>query len=153
MNTTQVIINDYERDRRTTILLEIADFDVIDGVWEEEDRLLVELQEQPAFAGRRRWCDLDPTHFRVLLCHHLTKVAEMDDVDKSDAGNPMGRSLCRLLAAFVFCLQRRSESHIELMHVNRISETEVAYDFWACLNMALDMPRRRAGFRVIVDNT
>ena len=154
MSTCTVIINDFENDRRTVVAFGSDEFAVVEEMWEEPDKVLVGLQENTLFTGKTRWIDLDPTHYRILLMRNLTLVGELTDEQRADHENPTVRSLHFLLCAFITCLQKRCESFLELLHVNRLGETEVAYDYTACLNLAVDYPRQpKGGLRIIVDNT
>jgi hypothetical protein len=151
--TSTVIINDFETNRRTLSILEDADFNVVNGVWENEDPLLVEMQNNPFFAGRRRWCDLDPTHYRLMILRNLTQVAQIGDDERGNENNLIVRSLHFLLCAMIHCLQRRAESMLELVRINRLNEHEITFDYTATLNMHIEMPKPKAGkLFVVVDN-
>lgn len=150
--TTAIIINDYPTDRRTQLVFTPDDFEIVENNWEETDRLLMGLREVDQFKGRERWCDLDPTHWRILILSNLVKAAALDEETSRDAGHPVIKSLHFLIAGLIVCLELRSESKIELMHINRVGNDEVAYDYAACLNMAVDR-LRPTSFRVVVDNT
>lgn len=154
--STTVIINDFIKDRRTTIVFHESDFLRVEENWETPDRLLAELQDHPVFAKRERWSDLNPTHFRLLLMSNLRKTADLSEEDMATPDNPTVTSLQFLICALIYCLQRRTESQIEMMRINRIGDHEVAYDYAASLNMAVDLPKKdgpKGGLRVIVNNT
>lgn len=150
---TTVVINDLSADQRHVILFNRPDdFQQADAFWETENQLLLDLQHTDFFIGRKRWCDLDPQHFRFLLMNNLSKVAALP-VDHQVPDNEVMRSLTFLLSALIKCLENRTQSTIELMRLNRLAEREVLYDFSASVNLHLDdnMPPRK-GLRVIVDN-
>lgn len=151
---TTVVINDLAADQRHVILFNRPhDFQRADAFWENEDPLLLELQHTDFFIGRKRWTDLDPQHFRFLLMNNLSKVAAVPVEDQLDPGNPAMSSLTFLLSALIKCLERRTQSTIELMRLNRLAEHEVLYDFSASVNLHLDDKKPpRKGLRVIVDN-
>ena len=152
MSTTTVIVNDFTNNRRTLTILDNEHFSKIAEIWENEDQILIEMQENDFFAGRRRWCDLNPTHFRLMVARNLTIAASMTFEEHNDPKHPVIRSLHLLMAALVFCLQRRSECLVELVRIARISESEVSYDFAASLNMAIDPQKPKNSLRIIVDN-
>lgn len=153
---TTVIINDFSTDRRVAILFNHPqDFARVDAYWETEDKLLVGLSDlNEAFAGRRRWCDLSPTHYRFLIMETLNKMAALSDEEQSDDTNPTMVSLTFVLTAFIKLLENVTESTIELLRLNRLGDHEVLYDYAGSINMHLDSIRpKRDGLRVIVDNT
>lgn len=152
MPTVTVIINDYQIDRRTVLLLEEEDFSRVSENWENEDRILIEMQENPFFEGRTRWCDINPTHWRLMVATNLARISNLSDAQRVDATHPVVMSLNFLIGGLIFCLQHRTESQIELMHINRINDSEVVYDYHACLNMAIDLPKPKSGLRVVIDN-
>lgn len=152
MSTTTVIVNDFTTDRRTLTILDHTHFDRMAAVWECEDAILVEMQGNDFFAGKRRWCDLNPTHYRLMVARNLTIAAAMSDAERVDTTHPAIRSLHLLMAGLVLCLQRRAECLVELMRIARISDSEVSYDFAASLNMAIDAQRPKNDLRIIVDN-
>jgi hypothetical protein len=155
--TTTVIINDFVKDRRSVIVFHEPDFMSVEEHWEKSDRLLADLQDHPAFTKRERWCDLNPTHYRLLLMSNLKKLAALSDDEMKTPNNATISSLQFLICALIYCLQRRTESLIEMMRINRIGDHEVAYDYAASLNMAVDLPRKdggpKGGLRVIVNNS
>ena len=152
MSLTTVIVNDFTNNRRTQTILTQDHFDKMAAVWENEDAILIDMQDNDFFAGRRRWCDLNPTHFRLMISRNLTIAATMPNDQRDDHNHPVIRSLHLLMAAMVICLQQRSECLVELMRIARMSEVEVTFDFSASLNMAIDVQRPKGGLRVVVDN-
>lgn len=151
---TTVVINDLETDQRHVILFNRPnDFQRVDAFWDNEDKLLLDLQHTDFFIGKKRWCDLEPQHFRFLLMNNLSKVAALSVEDQSDSTNEVMSSLTFLLTALIKCLEQRTQSTIELMRLNRLAEHAILYDFSASVNLHLDDKRpRRRGLRVIVDN-
>jgi hypothetical protein len=152
MSISVVIVNDFVTDRRTVTMLDGSHFERMEAVWEHEDQILIDMQGNDFFAGRRRWCDLNPTHYRLMVTRNLTIAAGITDAERTDPNHPVIRSLHLLMAGLVICLQRRSECLIELMRIARIGENEVSFDFAASLNMAVDLQKPKNGLRIIVDN-
>lgn len=153
---TTVIINDFSTDRRVAILFNHPqDFTRADAYWEVEDKLLVGLSGlNEAFKDRRRWCDLTPTHFRFLIMESLNKMSGLTDEEQADETNPTMASLTFILTAFIKSMETMTESTIELLRLNRLTDHEVLYDYAGSINMQLDSIRpKRDGLRVIVDNT
>ena len=151
---TTVVINDLATDQRHVILFNRpGDFQRADAFWENEDAVLLGLQHTDFFIGRKRWCDLDPQHFRFLLMNNLSKVAALSTQDQDDPANEVMSSLTFLLTSLIKCLEHRTQSTIELMRLNRLAEHEVLYDLSASVNLHLDDKKPpRKGLRVIVDN-
>ncbi len=152
--TTTVIINDFSIDRKTAIMFNHPqDFVQVEAVWEKEDKLLRELGSNESFAGKTRWCDLTPSHFRFLIMATLSKLAMITEAQSMQPGNLEMASLTFLLTAFIKCLEDKTESTIELMRINRLGEDEVLYDYAGSINMHFDTLRPKKKLRVIVDNT
>ena len=150
---TTVVVNDFVIDRRIAVLFNPHDFKRVDTFWEQEDKILVDLQCQDSFKGHLRWCDLTPTQFRFLIMANLNRCAELSDMEQADPTNPTMASLTFLLTGFIKRLELNTESTLELMKINRLGESEVLYDYTGSINMHLDSLRPRSGLRVIVDNT
>lgn len=151
---TTVVINDLAADQRHVILFHRPhDFQRADALWENEDEILRGLQHTDFFIGRKRWCDLDPQHFRFLIMTNLSKVAALPVEEQDDPQNKTMTGLTFLLTALIKCLERRTQSTLEFMRLNRLADHEVLYDFSASVNLHLDdkTPPRK-GLRVIVDN-
>ena len=141
MATTTVVINDFTNNRRTVIILDNRQFDLVAQAWGNEDSILVDMQRNNFFAGRTRWCDLNPTHFRLMVAHNMTMLARLPGDEHEDPKHPVNRSLNFLMTGLVVCLQHRTECLIELLRIARMSETEITYEFSASLNMAIDMQK------------
>ena len=154
---TSVIINDYVVNKRVKLFFLPDDFDMIDEQWKEPDQVLVNLQHLDFFKGRERWCDLEPAHFRLLVAKNLQNASFLAEEDRIDDDNPIVSSLNFLICALIRCLERLSDSHLEMMKLNRVGELEVSIEFNAALRMeAPSKPARKGGFdpfSIIVDNT
>lgn len=151
---TTVIINDLSVDQRHVILFHRPDdFQRADQFWEVEDPILIALQHTDFFIGRKRWCELNPQHFRFLLMNSLSKVAALSVEEQGNENNKVMADLTFLLTTLIKCLELRTESTIELMRFNRLTENEMLYDFTASVNLHLDNKKPPTkGLRVIVDN-
>jgi hypothetical protein len=152
MATTTVVINDFTNNRRTVTILDNRQYDLVAQAWGNEDSILVDMQRNAFFAGRTRWCDLNPTHFRLMVAHNMTLAAKLPDDEHADPKHPVIKSLNFLMCGLVLCLQYRTECLIELLRIARMSETEITYDFSASLNMAIDTQKPKNGLRIVVDN-
>jgi hypothetical protein len=151
--TTTVIINDFSLDRRTAIMFNHPqDFVQIEANWEREDKLLRDLGGTEAFQGKTRWCDLTPSHFRFLIMAALTKVADIPETESTQPGNQEMATLTFLLTGFIKCLEDRTESTIDLMRINRLSEDEILYDYAGSINMHFDSFRSKKKLRVIIEH-
>lgn len=173
--STTIIINDYVNNRRAHLVFVMHDFEIMAKFWFSTDRVLEELQQHRAFAGRRRWCDLEPKHYRLLLMQNLVAADALDEPTLTDDDHPVVRSLNFLFMAMCHCIAQRLGGEVEMLRVNRLSKTEITYEVEAAL-MQLDIevgtinapdepseaapdapvpdaPSFGPGFRVIVDNT
>ena len=145
-----VIINDFTNNSRSTIILKDDNLKKAEVAWAKEDKILLELQETSFFAGRKRWCDLTPTHFRLMIAHNITISNKLSDVEKLNTNNTIIQSLHFLISALIICLQIRAECLIELMRIDRINENDVTYDFSASLYTTQIKPK--IDLHLIVDN-
>jgi hypothetical protein len=141
-------------NRRFFVNIEKEDFDVIEMFWNNSDKLLDDLQKNYFFEGKKNWCDLSPTHYRLLITQNLTKVAQLSEVDRSDKDNGTVRSLRFLISALIYCLETRAESLVETMKINRLDEYQVIFDYSANINIPLSIskPEEKKPFTVVVDN-
>ncbi len=154
MTHTIVTTTDFERKRRASIILETGEFDKIARIWDNEDRILVQMQDHPFFAGRTRWRDLDPVHFRLMVMQNLSMASRLSDDEFLEESNPVIVSLNFVLGALVYCLRQKASSRIDLLRITRFAEQEVAFDFSATMETMEKgtPPPRQQPFRVVVDN-
>jgi hypothetical protein len=160
MNTT-VILNDFETGKRFINMIDNTDMAVIKKVWMLGDTILAEMQEHPAFAGKQRWCDLDPKHFTIMIISILNSAAKLSDHDRVDITHPVVSSLRFLYSALIMCLQSRCDSIIEMIRFNRLGENDVTYDFTATFNIfegnyafknTPPVGSAKLGLKLVVDN-
>lgn len=151
--STTVILTDYPRNRRATILYLDEDFRDIEPLWDKGDRLLEELKDHPVFANRVTWRALAVVHWRILIIQNLALVAQLSSEEADDDDNPVVRSLNFLMMGLIACLERQTGSTIELLRVDRVGEHDVAFSLNASLDHDLDLPKPKAGLRIVVDNT
>jgi hypothetical protein len=149
---TTVIINDFINDRRTTIVLHQDYFDKIETIWHKEDRILLEMQDNDFFAGRTKWSDLSPSHFRLMITRNMTVASELPDDERNDSRHPVVRSMHMLMTALIYCIQENTESLVDLLRIIRHSETQITYDFSASLNVIVDISKPNSDLRIVVDN-
>lgn len=149
---TLVVLLDHEDGHRAEITLGQDDHEELDAVWTKPDRLLVELQSNEFFAGRSRWCDLDPWHYTQLIERNMAKLTALSLLDRGDPRNPVVHSMTGLLTGLVRCLEERCQCIVELLRVTRVHATAVTFDYTATMNHAVMSPRRPVGFKVVVDN-
>ena len=145
-----VIIYDFTENIKTNIFLTETQFEKMESVWNNEDRILVEMQDNEIFNGCTRWCDLSPFHLRLMITQNLNMAMPILLEEKKHHNNPIMDSLKLLLSALVLCLQRNAECSIEILKICRFDENKVNFDFSANL---ISIPNRsRVDLRVIVDN-
>jgi hypothetical protein len=153
---TTVIINDYVIDRRVNIMLDANDFEIAERVLAvpEPDELLMQLQHLETFQGRTHLSHLEPFHYRVMITMNLKKVAAIRGVS-IDLADPAVKSLVFLVACLILCLEKRADSHIELLKLNRVGELDVTVEFSALMSIEDKTPKKKkkGGITVVVDNT
>jgi hypothetical protein len=148
-----VIINDFESNKRISIYFTPADFVLVDEVWNNEDRLLRDLQHLDPFAGRLRWCDLEPAHYRVMIARNLQRVSEMKEEERTDNDNPIVASLNFLICAFIRCFEMAADCHIDMMRFARLEGLDVSIEITSTQRMETKPKKIKSGIEVVVDNT
>lgn len=133
-----VVVNDYVRNKRMSLYYSEDDLQMAMKSWEAEDQVLVHLQAHPMFAGRRRWCDLEPHHYRLMVTKSISMVGELSDEERLDHTNPVVLSNNFLLCALAICLNKRMDGMIEVLRLSRISDIDVSFEYSAILNQ--DIP-------------
>lgn len=143
-----VIISDHVVERRMSLLLNAADFEI--ERLTETDALLAAFQDHPVFTGCKRWLDLDIVHFHALIINMLKICADQPPTEAANQMPPLVVRLSLLLCSLINLIQRRTGSVIELLRVNRIGADEVLYDYSARLDIVFVPPK--TGLRVVIDN-
>lgn len=150
---------------KTSIVYSGNDFERIAQIWENEDRLLAEMQFHPKFAGRLRWCDLEHEHFSFMVAANMRKISDLKAAEQTDYSHPYYKSLEFVVLALVRCLQLVSICSVETIHINRVSEGNVIISFSATLDNAMvlspvennddndDDSHDEGLFKIVVDNT
>lgn len=147
----QVAINDYKIGCRMVYVLEDYDFNIQRHVWNNTDELLMALQGNALFAGRTHWVDLELQHFHVMIVNILRLMSGLTDADRGNRSHGLVKRLTFLLCGFICVLQDQSESTVELLRVNRVSDTDVLYDFNATLEVNVTTPIPKLGLKLVVD--
>jgi hypothetical protein len=153
---TQIILNDFDSGKRIVTVINASDLDYIKKVWTNQDHILAEMQEHPAFGGRSRWCDLDPKHFTMMIISFLNAAADVDDEERINNSNKIIASLHFLYAALILCLQTRTDSLIEMIRINRMVDGDITYDYTATFNIFEGAEKAtsesKSGLRLVVNN-
>ena len=154
---TTVILNDFETGKRIITLINQEDIDFIKQVWNNKDKILSEMQEHPVFAGRERWCDLDPKHYSLMMISMLNVASTLSNEERIDTSHKAIRSLHFLYGALIYCLQTRTDSLIEMIRINRIANNDITYDYTATFNifegLSIKKPDKADNeLRLVVDN-
>lgn len=154
---TTVIINDYVINRRTHIVLDASDFEVARRVMghTEPDELLLELQDQDVFRGRTRISDLEPYHVKLLLEMNLKQAAAVKG-DVLDLSDPIMKSLVFLIEVMIVFLEKRSQSFIETLRINRVGTLDAVVEWTAMLNNEPPQTKptkKKNDISVVIDNT
>lgn len=151
---TLVILQDHTDDYRTEITIGEEDRAHFDSYWSETDKVLVGLQNNEFFAGRNRWCDLDPWHFMVLIERNMAMIVALSPTDRADLSHRVMRSMIGLVCGLIRCIEDRCQCLVDLLRIIRIANGAATYDYAASMNHSILPARNPArGIRIIVDNT
>ena len=154
---THVVINDYTLHQRTDLFFTREDFEEVENHWYDEDELLVGLQNNVYFTNRKRWSDLEPFHYRIMVTKILQQVGDLADEERGDVDNPTVKSLHFLLCGLIISLEKRSDSSIEFLKVLRVGEYDVSIEFQSVMQMVLPPIKSQQstinGITVVVDNS
>jgi hypothetical protein len=148
----QVIIYDFEIERRMIYVLDDDDFVLQEQQWEHGDPLLAAMQNNPIFAGKLRWSDLDLMHFHVLILNILKILATMRDSQRSEKNNPAVLRLTFFLCGLVTLIQQRSHSLVELLRIKRLARDNLIYDYTATLDVTTLPSPAKSPLRIVIDN-
>lgn len=132
-------------------MIESEDFQILNSVWNNEDKLLLGLQHKQLFQGKTRWCDLSTVHWRVLIARNLTIVLALDEVTMKNNSHPTILSLRYVLAGFISHLQFQTDSIIDIMRISRMDELTFTIDYTASMGF-VEIPKPTLPFRLVVDN-
>jgi hypothetical protein len=155
---TGCIIDDYVLNRRSSLLFNDSQINVVKERWSEPDILLAELQHFDTFKGKTSWDQLDPLHFRMLISTTMTaRDTKLDPKDYFNDKVPLVQSLYLLLMGLVYCLHSRTGLAVDTIRVMRISDSNVSFESTITLIAdrrpeALPAPPK-PGLSIIVDNT
>lgn len=154
MRKLNAILNDYTNESKSIISFTSDDFERIDGVWSRpEDPNLMRLQSIESFRGYKRWADITPEHFRILITRMIRNVGLLPENERSDTSKAEVSALTFLILAYVRCLEIRTTSHIELFKINVITAQNISFEFHSEVEMAYDLPKPATDdFVVVVDN-
>jgi hypothetical protein len=156
MRQVTCFVNDYPAKRRMGIGFNAPDYEAVEKRWGEEDQRLLALQALPAFKGYKKWSDCRSEHFRVLIVRTMLLMEDMSDNDRADADHPVMTTFNFLVLCLVRCLEIATSSTVEILHINRLSATDIAFDFTAVMDLKFAQPppfEEESPFKIIVDNT
>lgn len=149
---THVVINDYVMHQRVDLFFTREDFKAVEEVWNDEDRLLVDLQKTSYFEGRTRWSELDPFHFRMMLTKNFQRVASLPEAERGDSEHAYVKSLHFLICGLILALEKRSDSSIETMKFQRVGEYDLSVEFSSVMEMHVPTVKASAPkFSIVVD--
>ena len=153
MPVAKIILTDSVAVRRTYYFIDDASVAHAREVWDDKDRFLASVQDNPVFEGLERWCDLDPQRFMILILMTLHHVADVPEDDVENVSDPAVRSLVFLLSAFVNSLQIRTGMVLDLVKIHRFAENDATFDFSGGIVLDLnDYKPSDKLFEVVVDN-
>lgn len=158
MRQVTVFVNDYPNKRRMGIGFTASDYEKVEAMWDQEDQRLLNLQALPAFKGYKKWSQCRSEHFRVLIQQTMLMLPNLTDAERADPDHPVTSTLNFFLLCLVRCLENAAMCTIELLHVNRLSSTDIAFDFTAVMDMKFAAPppleeEDDNPFKIVVDNT
>lgn len=157
MRQVTAFVNDYPAKRRMGIGFTASDYDKVEEFWDKEDQRLLALQGIPAFQGYKKWSQCKSEHFRVLIVRTMLLMTDMTDEDRADADHPVMTTFNFLLLCLVRCLEIATSSSVEILHVNRLSTTDIAFDYTAVMDLKFAQPppfdEGDNPFKIVVDNT
>ncbi len=151
---TNCIVDDYVLRRRTSMLFgEINMADVI-SKWDLEDDMLISLDRIEVFSGIRKWSQLDPLHWRLLICNTMNQRDKYVDPDKfNDDSEKIVATLYFMIMGLIHCMQLRSTGAVDNIRVMRISEIDVTFEFIITMIPEKKKQPPPSGLQVVVDNT
>jgi hypothetical protein len=155
MMPSTCIINDYRSNWKVYLVFNREDFATVMKSWMKKDRLLVDLSTNEVFRDRTAWCDLTPFHFRILLMESFRYTDKLRANDRVNEAHPAVRSLHFLITALIHCLELRGSMEIDLMHIDRISDTQITYRFSSTLwddDYTLPKANAEPDLKIIVSN-
>jgi hypothetical protein len=117
-----------------------ADYEKVESTWDQEDQRLLNLQGLPAFKGYKKWSQCRSEHYRVLIQQTMLMLPNPTDAERADADHPVTSTLNFFLLCLVRCLEASCQATIELLHVNRVSSTDIGFDFTAVMDMKFSQP-------------
>lgn len=148
----QAIINDFEIGRRIIYVMDDSDFNSFYLNRDDGDDLLDALQHHDLFRGKQKWADLDIKHFHVMIVNMLKIIGGMNDDVRADKESAPVKRLVFFLCALITLVQEKTGSKIELFRINRVSDTDIVYDYSATLEVLIERPAPPSGLKIIVDN-
>lgn len=152
---TGVVINDYVINKRITLFFIPEDYALVDHNWQSTDPVLLNLQHIALFSGRTRWCDLEITHFRLLVAKNLQNAAMLATDDRMDDDNPIVSSLNYLICCLIRCIEIAGVCSLESMRINRLGDIEITIEYTASVietDVISALPPKTP-FSIIIDNT
>lgn len=157
-----VIIDDYVRDVRESLVFTEKQMQVVRDNWENQDKLLVEMSVTDFFKDRTRWCDLQPIHYKVMIMRNFMIVTNLDVTAAKITPEEAEQSLHFLIAALINCIETISGSKIGIFRIQRINDGVINFDYQASLLLELEKAKsaakaaadvKRNPFKIVVDNT
>lgn len=146
------VLMDYVSGKRVELFISADVTSDLDEVWRYPDALLRDLQHHAAFRNRRRWCDLDPVHFKLMIERNVAIFSDLPENEALDLNHEVTSSLTLLIAGLMRCLMERTQSAMNVMMISRLSRVETAIS-WSADILLDQRPEGRAGFEVVIDNT
>ncbi len=152
MNKLNVHLNDYFVGFGFVISYLEKDIEAVESTWDKpENPDLIRLHSVSSLRGFERWCDLSPGHYRILITHALKMLSRLNEVERTDARNPIVAALNFIILAFIKCIEERTESNIEHFRINRLDDLNITFDYSGSYNINYEMPQpKEAEFSIIM---
>lgn len=154
---TTVLLSDFVNNKHFHLVFTAHEFMAIEQNWTNEDKLLVELSTTTAFRNRTRWCDLNPFHYQILVTKNISKLDELSDSEQMDENNEVVKSLHFLITGLIKSLEAGTNSNVELLRIDRVSDVNVNFSYHGSQCIQLETAKKHKKkpdtIKIVVDNT
>lgn len=154
ISPTTVVYDDLQEDKRYYVFFEEEQFDRIDALWEIDDEMLAELRKNSLFANVKKWKDMKPVQYKVLLIKGIDEFVKLSEEEQTDEENPVVVTLRFFITGFLKSLYERADLNIDLLRIQRYDRKTVSFSIDASLSMTIEfIEKEKLGPKLVVDNT
>ena len=148
----KITINDFQTNRFFSFVLTEQDFTFVEDHWENEDRLLLDLQHTELFEGFTTWDSLADFHYQFLITNNILKMDELSNEEIHNEDNPTIKSIRFLLTCYVFLMENPCQT-VTALTIDRVREEVATYTVTMRSVLSLSPKKPSSPFKVVVDNT